>query len=155
VTENDFDAVGILLGDRRKLQREIARRQLWPDGSPLPTPDELAEFTQSRDEGGESGGLYFFPHIEDVGGTQQNVCSSESRWRFAIVIDFLGQVSGHSGSGSGSGDEEMVQGSTSDSVPTFELDSEMQDIEEEDEGDEANPSYLSGSGEGGNTAPSE
>ena len=49
MTESDFDALGIRLGDRRKLQREIARRQLWPDGSPLPTPDELREFTLSRD----------------------------------------------------------------------------------------------------------
>lgn len=51
MTESDFDALNIRLGDRRKLQREIARRQLWPENSPLPTPNELREFTLSlRDE---------------------------------------------------------------------------------------------------------
>jgi hypothetical protein len=47
VAESDFDALDIRLGDRRKLQREIARRQFWPENSPLPTPDELRQFTLS------------------------------------------------------------------------------------------------------------
>ena len=44
MAESDFDALDIRLGDRRKLQRGIARRQLWPEDSPLPTPDELREY---------------------------------------------------------------------------------------------------------------
>jgi len=47
MTESDFDALNIRLGDRRKLQRETARRQFWPENSPLPSSDELREFTLS------------------------------------------------------------------------------------------------------------
>ena len=36
ITESDFDLLGVKLGHRRKLQREIARRHFWPDYEPLP-----------------------------------------------------------------------------------------------------------------------
>jgi hypothetical protein len=36
ITESDFDLLGVKLGHRRKLQREVARRHLWPDDRPLP-----------------------------------------------------------------------------------------------------------------------
>jgi len=36
ITENDLAALNMRLGDRRKLQREIARRHQWPDTKPLP-----------------------------------------------------------------------------------------------------------------------
>jgi hypothetical protein len=36
ITESDFDLLGVKLGHRRRLQREIARRHLWPDYEPLP-----------------------------------------------------------------------------------------------------------------------
>jgi hypothetical protein len=36
ITEFDFALLGVKLGHRRKLQREIARRHLWPDYDPLP-----------------------------------------------------------------------------------------------------------------------
>jgi hypothetical protein len=36
ITESDFALLGVKLGHRRKLQREIARRHLWPDCEPLP-----------------------------------------------------------------------------------------------------------------------
>ena len=69
VTESGFDALNIRLGDRRKLQREIARRQLWPENSPLPTPDELRDFTLSllgngADTGASKRG-FFEPHVAD------------------------------------------------------------------------------------------
>jgi len=40
-TEFCLAALNMRLGDRRKLQREIARRQLWPDNVPLPNADQL------------------------------------------------------------------------------------------------------------------
>jgi hypothetical protein len=36
ITESDFALLGVKLGHRRKLQREIARRHFWPDYVPLP-----------------------------------------------------------------------------------------------------------------------
>ena len=61
--ESDFDALNIRLGDRRKLQREIARRQLWPENRPLPTLDELREFALSlRDATAEEGKNNFQHH---------------------------------------------------------------------------------------------
>lgn len=36
VTESELAAMNVLLGHRRRLQREIARRQAWPDRTPLP-----------------------------------------------------------------------------------------------------------------------
>jgi hypothetical protein len=36
ITEFDLEAVGMRLGDRRKLEREIARRRGWPDERALP-----------------------------------------------------------------------------------------------------------------------
>jgi len=63
VTESDFEALNIRLGDRRKLQREIARRQLWPENSPLPTSDELRDFTNSlQDHGIERTNNGYFHH---------------------------------------------------------------------------------------------
>ncbi|KAE8448972.1 hypothetical protein EG329_008768 [Mollisiaceae sp. DMI_Dod_QoI] len=46
IRELDFLKLNIRLGDRRKLQREIARRQSWPDSKPLPTPAALVEYQQ-------------------------------------------------------------------------------------------------------------
>lgn len=62
--ECDFDALNIRLGDRRKLQRELARRQLWPENSPLPNPDELREFTHSlQDTDAEEAKNGFHQHV--------------------------------------------------------------------------------------------
>lgn len=44
IREVDFLKLKVRLGDRRKLQRAIARRQSWPDERPLPIP------TQPRQE---------------------------------------------------------------------------------------------------------
>jgi hypothetical protein len=42
ITESQLAVIKFRLGHRRKLQREIARRQLqWPDYKPLPTESEL------------------------------------------------------------------------------------------------------------------
>jgi len=37
ITESDFGVLGVKRGHRRKIQREIARRHLWPDKDPLPS----------------------------------------------------------------------------------------------------------------------
>jgi len=44
ITEHDLEALDMRLGDRRKLQRAVARRQSWPDDKPLPTPEELSQY---------------------------------------------------------------------------------------------------------------
>jgi hypothetical protein len=63
VAESDFEALDIRLGDRRKLQREIARRQLWPENSPLPTSDELREYKLSlEDDAAEMSKNGYFHH---------------------------------------------------------------------------------------------
>jgi len=36
ITESELAALNVLRGHRRRLQREIARRQQWPDWTPLP-----------------------------------------------------------------------------------------------------------------------
>jgi hypothetical protein len=36
ITESELEALNVLRGHRRRLQREIARRQAWPDQTPLP-----------------------------------------------------------------------------------------------------------------------
>jgi hypothetical protein len=41
ITEDDMASIHMRLGDRRKLQREIARRHRWPDYEPLPTSEHL------------------------------------------------------------------------------------------------------------------
>jgi len=41
ITEDDMASINMRLGDRRKLQREIARRHRWPDYEPLPTSEYL------------------------------------------------------------------------------------------------------------------
>jgi hypothetical protein len=47
VTEPEFDALHIRRGHRRRIQREIARRRLWPDSRPLPTSaEQLRQYTQ-------------------------------------------------------------------------------------------------------------
>ncbi|CZR59466.1 uncharacterized protein PAC_09358 [Phialocephala subalpina] len=40
IREIDFLKLNVRLGDRRKLQRAIARRQSWPDLAPLPIPKQ-------------------------------------------------------------------------------------------------------------------
>ncbi|KAH9204029.1 hypothetical protein DL95DRAFT_398847, partial [Leptodontidium sp. 2 PMI_412] len=48
ITEVQLAAINFRLGHRRKLQREIARRQLqWPDHRPLPTALDLQQQLQS------------------------------------------------------------------------------------------------------------
>jgi hypothetical protein len=47
ISESDFAALNVPLGRRRKLQREVARRYLWPDSKPLPAFSELQ--SHSRD----------------------------------------------------------------------------------------------------------
>ncbi|PMD40548.1 hypothetical protein L207DRAFT_341045 [Hyaloscypha variabilis F] len=47
VTEPEFNALHIRRGHRRRIQREIARRRLWPDSRPLPTSaEQLRQHTQ-------------------------------------------------------------------------------------------------------------
>ena len=47
ITEGDLAALNMRLGDRRKLQREIARRHRWPEDMPLPTTEQLSQYTPS------------------------------------------------------------------------------------------------------------
>jgi len=47
ITESDLAALNMRLGDRRKLQREIARRHRWPEDMPLPTTEQLSQYTPS------------------------------------------------------------------------------------------------------------
>ncbi|KAF8855949.1 hypothetical protein BDZ45DRAFT_745954 [Acephala macrosclerotiorum] len=47
IREEDFLKLNMRLGDRRKLQRAIARRQSWPDERPLPTPTQLRQEQQT------------------------------------------------------------------------------------------------------------
>jgi hypothetical protein len=46
ITESEFTALNMRLGHRRKIQRAIARRKLWPDHRPLPSPAELRQHMQ-------------------------------------------------------------------------------------------------------------
>ncbi|TVY44176.1 hypothetical protein LOCC1_G004935, partial [Lachnellula occidentalis] len=41
ITDAELEELGVRPGHRRKLQREVARRLLWPDFKPLPTSEEL------------------------------------------------------------------------------------------------------------------
>lgn len=41
IREKDLIRLNFRLGDRRKLQREIARRQLWPESRPLPMGSDM------------------------------------------------------------------------------------------------------------------
>lgn len=43
IQESDFLKLNVRRGHMRKLQREIARRQLWPDLRPLPTTEDLRQ----------------------------------------------------------------------------------------------------------------
>jgi len=74
ITESDFEALNIRLGDRRKLQREIARRQFWPENYPLPSSDELREFTISlQDKVAEPfKNGYFQHHVSEAMETEAN-----------------------------------------------------------------------------------
>jgi len=143
VTENDFEALGIRLGDRRKLQREIARRQLWPDGSPLPTPDELREFTLSRSDGGSDmkNGIQHIVSEAEVASTLSSSPAREvsiflfiEKW----ISNDVGQVDQEVGDGIVAETPE-----SSDSIPTLELDAEMNDFEEYVVNEDMNPSFLS------------
>jgi len=48
ITEEGLAALNMRLGDRRKLQREIARRHHWPDSMPLPSTEQLEQHVSSR-----------------------------------------------------------------------------------------------------------
>jgi len=54
ITDSELSALGVSLGHRRKLQREIARRLMWPDYKPLPTPEELLLLLSHNREGRNS-----------------------------------------------------------------------------------------------------
>jgi len=45
ITETELERVNMRLGDRRKLQRAIARSKNWPDDKPLPTAWQLNQHT--------------------------------------------------------------------------------------------------------------
>ncbi|KAL2070422.1 hypothetical protein VTL71DRAFT_13448 [Oculimacula yallundae] len=68
ITESDFAFLEIPRGHRRKLQRAIARRHLWPDLEPLPSPDSLHKYENKLI--GEVLHLAALEHRED--------CSSDS-----------------------------------------------------------------------------
>jgi hypothetical protein len=55
ITEHDFDTLDMRLGDRRKLQREIASRLQWPADKRLPTVQELLDLKIYREGGGQGG----------------------------------------------------------------------------------------------------
>ncbi|KAG9245568.1 hypothetical protein BJ878DRAFT_9840 [Calycina marina] len=44
LSEAGFEAIGVSLGHRRKLQRAFAQRHYWPGCLPLPTADEIRAF---------------------------------------------------------------------------------------------------------------
>jgi hypothetical protein len=48
ITESDFGVLGVKRGYRRKIQREIARRHLWPDNDPLPADGIVCEYSSLR-----------------------------------------------------------------------------------------------------------
>jgi hypothetical protein len=48
ITERDFATLGVKLGHRRKLQREMARRHLWPDSEPLPVGRRICRAIPSQ-----------------------------------------------------------------------------------------------------------
>ena len=48
ITESDFGVLGVKRGHRRKIQREIARRHLWPDKDPLPADGIVCECASLR-----------------------------------------------------------------------------------------------------------
>jgi hypothetical protein len=125
MTESDFDALNIRLGDRRKLQREIARRQLWPENSPLPTPDELREFTLSlRDDADEDNKYGMQQQEAEVMSSARDVsfrCEGIEYWINNTLVNFT-QTS-----------PELVSSSespkSSDSIPILELDEDNDDEE--------------------------
>lgn len=94
MTESDFDALNIRLGDRRKLQREIARRQFWPENSPLPTPDELREFTLSlQDNDAEEAKNGFHHHISEALDSERispDIAGSPARAVCLLPVQRLG-----------------------------------------------------------------
>ncbi|SZF05629.1 unnamed protein product [Blumeria hordei] len=47
ITEQELAALNIRPGNRRKLQRAIARSLNWPDNRPLPSAAELDRFRRS------------------------------------------------------------------------------------------------------------
>jgi len=54
ITDSELAVICIRLGHRRKLQREVARRLLWPDFKPLPTTEELLLLLQHNEQGREN-----------------------------------------------------------------------------------------------------
>ena len=139
MTESDFDALEIRLGDRRKLQREIARRQSWPANSPLPTSDELREYTLSLQEDAAevSKNGYFQQHITETesesvpselaGISDEDVCLSlfpVSSSSMAVLIRTQGSPMVAQAKGPGSVAETSQ---SSDTIPLLELDAEIND----------------------------
>jgi len=55
ITEFDLEALGMRLGDRRKLEREIARRGGWPDERALPRTGSGESSSGSSCQGAHSG----------------------------------------------------------------------------------------------------
>ncbi|TVY58947.1 hypothetical protein LCER1_G001526 [Lachnellula cervina] len=60
ITDSELDVLGIRLGHRRKLQREVARRLLWPDFKPLPTTQELLLLLWHNEQGRAGGREDYF-----------------------------------------------------------------------------------------------
>lgn len=54
ITDLELSVLGVSLGHRRKLQREVARRLMWPDYKPLPTPEELLLLLLHNEAGSSS-----------------------------------------------------------------------------------------------------
>ncbi|PVH68950.1 hypothetical protein DL98DRAFT_578583 [Cadophora sp. DSE1049] len=50
ITESDFGVLGVKRGHRRKIQREIARRHLWPDKDPLPADGIVSSVTSTESD---------------------------------------------------------------------------------------------------------
>ncbi|KAH6701250.1 hypothetical protein BKA61DRAFT_620365 [Leptodontidium sp. MPI-SDFR-AT-0119] len=48
ITESDFGVFGVKRVHRRKIQRETARRHLWPDYDPLPADGTVCECPSLR-----------------------------------------------------------------------------------------------------------
>lgn len=151
MAESDFDALDIRLGDRRKLQREIARRQLWPDGSPLPTPDELREHKISLQDSTNG---------EDIKNSAQHIVSEAEVTTTSsparevglglslFVENWIINISWQASPAYYGQNMELGEGNlgetpkSSDSIPTLELDEEMNNYEDYSTVESA-PSYLS------------
>lgn len=47
ITEAELIAIGVRVGHRRKIQRAVARKSLWPENRPLPSPEQLQQHRQN------------------------------------------------------------------------------------------------------------